>query len=272
MVKLSASISIQYDNIFSPFIGNKWEKGLEWIKSCGLEGAELIVSDPKLVDTDKIAKKLEQLGLKASTISTGQAMGIEGLAMTAASEYLRELTRKRLFEDIDFSVKLGRPNVTVGLIRGRGNINNENMERELLKREMAAVAEFALKKGVVLNLEPINRYECALLNSTDSVAAFIEEIGSPPNVGILYDAFHSNIEDANMEETIKKHAGMITNVHLADSNRRLPGEGHIDFKTIFKLLNDLSYKGYAALEVFNVPSREHIQKFAAARLQMITKE
>lgn len=272
MVKLSASVSVQYDNVFSPFSGNEWEKGLEWVKSCGFEGAELIVSDPKLVDADKIAAKLEQLGLKASTISTGQAMGIEGLAMTAASEYLRELTRKRLFEDIDFSVKLGRPNITVGLIRGRGNIGNARIERDLLKRELTIVAEYALKKGVVLNLEPINRYECALLNSTDSVAAFIEEIGSPANVGILYDAFHSNIEDADMEETIKKFAGMITNVHLADSNRRLPGEGHIDFKSIFKLLNDLGYKGYAALEVLNVPSQEHIQKFAATRLQTITKE
>ena len=120
MVKLSASVSVQYDNVFSPFSGNEWEKGLEWVKSCGFEGAELIVSDPKLVDADKIAAKLEQLGLKASTISTGQAMGIEGLAMTAAAEYLRELTRKRLFAAVDCSVKLGRPTIAVGLIRGLG--------------------------------------------------------------------------------------------------------------------------------------------------------
>ena len=271
MVKLSASISVQYDNVFSPFTGSEWEAGLEWVEHCGFEGAELIISDPKLVDADKIAAKLERVGLKASTISTGQAMGLEGLSMTAASEYLREHTRKRLFEDIDFSVRLGRPNVTIGLIRGRGSITNRSMEHDLLKRELLAVAEYALQKSVVLNLEPINRYECSLLNSTDSAVSFLEEIGDPPNVGILYDTFHSNIEDVDMKETVERNIGRISNVHLADSNRRLPGEGHIDFKSIFEILNRNGYSGYAALEILNLPSREHIQEYAAMRIGAITK-
>jgi sugar phosphate isomerase/epimerase len=272
IIKRSASISIQYDNIFSPFSGSEYEKGLDWVQACGFEGAELIFSDPELLSAEKIRRQLEDRKLRASTLATGQATALEGLAMTSAAEHVREATMKRIWNDIDFSVELGRPNVTIGLIRGRGGVLTKDMEYELLKRELAKAADYALKKGVTLNIEPINRYECALINSSEAAFELIMEIGNPTSVGILYDTFHSNIEDADIFKALTVIGSKISHVHFADSNRRLPGEGHVDFPRIICALRAQGYSGYASLEVLNTPSAQHVQDHAKISIEKIFKE
>ncbi|MBS7648555.1 sugar phosphate isomerase/epimerase, partial [Candidatus Bathyarchaeota archaeon] len=42
--------------------------------------------------------------------------------------------------------------------------------------------------------------------------------------------------------------GYIMHVHLADSNRLLPGYGHTDFKSGFLSLKKIGYKNFMALE------------------------
>lgn len=265
-MKISASISVQYDNIFSPFSGAQWEDGFCWCKEQGFDGVELILADPNLLDVDKLAAALVKYSLEVSTVSTGQATGMEGLGMCSAAEYIREATFRRLKDDIDFSTRLGRPNVTVGLIRGVGGVQSRELEYALLLREMQRIAEYADKQGVVINFEPINRYECKLCNSTADGRRLIEDMGTPKNVGILYDTFHSNIEDVDMQKAISENLPYISHVHLADSNRRLPGEGHVDFPMVFRTLKNAGYQGYASLEVLNNPSAAHVREFAGKQI------
>lgn len=272
MFKTSASITVQYDNIFAPFPGSEWEAGFVWAKEQGFDAVELIVADPALLDAEQIAAAAQKLGLSISTISTGQAMGMEGLSMCVPSRAVRDATYRRLCEDIDFSVRLGRPNVTVGLIRGRGTEYPFETVYPLLLHEMRRVAAYADRARVTLNLEPINRYEVALVNSTAEGRTLLKDIGSPKNVGILYDTFHSNIEDEDMLSAIRENAGQISHVHLADSNRRLPGEGHTDFPAILKTLEQSAYSGYVSLEVLNRPDRAHIRACAGKQMRKIMEE
>ena len=102
-----------------------------------------------------------------------------------------------------------------------------------------------------------------------SAYELLEEMGNPTNIGILYDTFHSNIEDVNILETIKQACSKISHVHLADSNRQLPGEGHIDFPEIIKTLNKYGYNGYVSLEVLNRPDASHIRKEAGNKIKKI---
>lgn len=258
MIKTSASITVQYDNIFSPFSGKDWRKGFRWVKESGFDAVEIILADPNLLSAEEILREAMKNGLGISTISTGQAAAMEGLSMMSASREVRERTVKRLMDDIDFSVELGRPNVTIGLIRGVGGLIDRGIEYDLLKRETLTIADYAAKRGVRLNMEAINRYEVRHLNAMEETAVFLRDIGEPESVGILYDTFHSNIEDADMKETVRQYAGMISHVHFADSNRRLPGEGHIDFPGIIRTLEKADYHGFVSLEVLNTPSRDHI--------------
>ena len=70
-----------------------------------------------------------------------------------------------------------------------------------------------------------------------------------------------------MLPAISELGSRISNVHLADSNRRLPGEGHIDFPAVHRQLEAIGYDGYAALEVLNTPSQVHIRENAQKSIQ-----
>jgi sugar phosphate isomerase/epimerase len=123
---------------------------------------------------------------------------------------------------------------------------------------MLPCVELAKKRGVTLQVEPINSAETTMIHSTYDGLAFLKELGDPENVGILYDTYHSNLEDGDMLAAIRAAAGRITNVHLADSHRGLPGYGTIDFKAVYREIQATRYKGAYALETLSIPSPEFV--------------
>ncbi len=146
-MKYSTSISVQYDSPFTPFPGRAWREALAWAKASGFDAAELIISDPELLDLQAIQKELQQLNLTVSTLSTGQAVGLEGLSMVSADAEVRKAALKRLYADIDFAVELGRPHVTVGLIRGKGGVIDLEIERDLLRDSLLRAADYAAQSS-----------------------------------------------------------------------------------------------------------------------------
>jgi len=167
---------------------------------------------------------------------------------------VRAKTVQRIKAHIVLASVLGAPCVTVGLIQGRPDNRAEGLER--LRESLGGCLPLAEDKGVCLVLEAINRYEVSIINSTGDAARFIGSMGSPANIGILYDTFHSNIEDADMLQAIREHGSLIRHVHLADSNRRLPGEGHIPFREIINELDGVGYEGYYSLEALSMQDKD----------------
>jgi D-psicose/D-tagatose/L-ribulose 3-epimerase len=101
--------------------------------------------------------------------------------------------------------------------------------------------------GVVIALEALNRYETHLLRTLDDAEALRRLIDSP-NVRLMADVFHMNIEEDSIAEALRDHAEHIVHVHLADSQRREPGSGHLDFDAVFQALADNAYTGTLAME------------------------
>ena len=77
-MKFSATVTLQYDTIFSPFSVTDYVKGLDWIKENGFDGAELCISNYQGLDLGLVKAQLDERGLGCSTLSTGQARGLEG--------------------------------------------------------------------------------------------------------------------------------------------------------------------------------------------------
>ena len=67
---------------------------------------------------------------------------------------------------------------------------------------MRAVAEYAGEVGVMLGVEALNRFECYFLNAHADSAKFVREVDHP-SCGMMYDTFHSNIEEKSVTEAIK---------------------------------------------------------------------
>jgi D-psicose/D-tagatose/L-ribulose 3-epimerase len=101
--------------------------------------------------------------------------------------------------------------------------------------------------GVVIALEALNRYETHLLR-TLADADRLRKLIDSPNVQLMADVFHMNIEEDSIAASVRAHAEHIVHVHLADSQRREPGSGHLDFAPVFEALAANGYTGPLAME------------------------
>ncbi len=112
-----------------------------------------------------------------------------------------------------------------------------------------AAAHYAATAGVTLAVEPLNRFECYILNTAAAATALVEQVNEP-NYGYLYDTFHSNIEENSVEGVIAPTAHAIRHVHISDNTRGVPGAGHIDFAAVFRALRRAGYDGWMTVEAF----------------------
>ena len=99
----------------------------------------------------------------------------------------------------------------------------------------------------MIALEALNRYETHLLRTLDDADELRRLIDSP-HVRLMADVFHMNIEEDSIAAALRAHAEHIVHVHLADSQRREPGSGHLDFAAVFEALADNGYTGPLAME------------------------
>lgn len=118
---------------------------------------------------------------------------------------------------------------------------------EVLVEGLTELGEHADKEGVVLLLEPLNRYEDHMVNTVARAVALCERTGLE-SVKVMGDLFHMNIEEDDIPRSIRNAGDRLAHVHLADSNREHPGTGHIDFSAAFAALNDIGFNGCLALE------------------------
>ncbi len=111
------------------------------------------------------------------------------------------------------------------------------------------VAEYAGTRNIRLAIEPLNRFEgyAGFMNTTVEVMAVIEEVGAD-NLGILQDFFHMNIEDGPLTDAFRFAGDKLMHIHLADSNRQIPGTGHVDFLDFIRTLNAMGYTGYVSVD------------------------
>jgi sugar phosphate isomerase/epimerase len=264
MFKASVTLAYQRNSGVSPFHATEFEKGLDWANRIGADAVEISIAQPADVDVARMRQNLEGRNLPVSTLSTG-VMAADGLTFCDENAIVREKAVGHIFAHIDLASELpGLPAVTIGLARGMGGGDAEALtrQRERIAECLKQCCEYASQKGIMLNLEPFNRYESVHLHTAHECADLIRTLRRKNNIGILYDTFHSNIEDADMEKTIEEYGGMFSHVHFADSNRRLPGEGHIDFASILRALQRKGYARYISLEILNVPDSNHIREFA----------
>ncbi|RLI23904.1 sugar phosphate isomerase/epimerase [Candidatus Bathyarchaeota archaeon] len=121
------------------------------------------------------------------------------------------------------------------------------VEKQVLIEECKILGKYADDVGAYVLLEPLNRYETHFINRLEQAIEICKAAGRE-HVKIMADFFHMNIEEASIPKSIEDADGYIFHVHLADSNRLLPGYGHTDFKSGFAALKKIGYRNFMTLE------------------------
>jgi len=113
-------------------------------------------------------------------------------------------------------------------------------------REIIKVAE---ECGVTYCVEAVNRFESCLINTAKEALDYTSEIDSP-NIGVLLDTYHMNIEENSIGDAIRLVGDKLTSFHTGENNRTAPGRGHLDWDEIFGALADIGYSGRIVSEPF----------------------
>lgn len=111
------------------------------------------------------------------------------------------------------------------------------------------MADIASKYGVTLGMEVLNRFEGYLLNTCAEACVFVDEVNRP-NVKIMLDTFHMNIEEDSFGGAIRQAGDRLGHLHLGECNRKVPGQGRMPWREIGEALRDIGYDGAVVMEPF----------------------
>jgi D-psicose/D-tagatose/L-ribulose 3-epimerase len=103
--------------------------------------------------------------------------------------------------------------------------------------------------GIFYCVEIVNRFEQFLLNTASEGVTFCEAVGSP-NIKILLDVFHMNIEEDFIGEAILTAGDKLGHLHIGECNRKTPGKGHMPWDEIIDALRRTGYDGRIVMEPF----------------------
>ena len=116
---ISQTVPLQFDTGFSPYHAVAWQAAFSSLCAHGFTGVEIAVAYPQLIDVDALNNCAKENKLKITTISTGQTYGRDGIYLASMDEGIRMRAMDIVRQHIDLSAKIGHPNVTIGLLRGR---------------------------------------------------------------------------------------------------------------------------------------------------------
>jgi D-psicose/D-tagatose/L-ribulose 3-epimerase len=114
---------------------------------------------------------------------------------------------------------------------------------------LAETAPLAHDEGIVLGIEAINRYETDLVNTADQALAMVDAVGAP-NVGVLLDAYHMNIEEKDPAAAIRRCGSRLVHLHVAGRDRGVPDRDDLERHGLREALHEIGYDGCVTCEMF----------------------
>lgn len=230
---------------------------LDRLSELGYDAVEIPIYDLTADDISKYANKALALNMEPQAIDVFTAdIG----DMISSNSSLRRAAIERCKEDVHKARDLGSRLISgpffQGLCAAPTQIGPTKDEWAWAVDGLREVAEEAQDcGGLLVAAEPLNRFEMHIVNTLEKANALCEETGMP-NLGLLADTNHANIEELDVEANYCKYAKRIYNMHISENNRGIPGTGHGIPPTLFKAMISAGYTGNAIVEAFNCEAGE----------------
>jgi hydroxypyruvate isomerase len=197
----------------------------------------------------EVARWLQEAGLKNALFNMPPgdwAAGERGVASIPGRE---EEFRAGVARAIEYARALGTPGIhaMAGLLPPGAD---RKRHREVFVANLRHAAKALAGEGLTLLIEPINSRDIPgfILNTQAEAHAIREEVDQP-NLKVQMDFYHAQIVEGNLSVTLRKHIAHVGHVQIASvPDRHEPDEGEIDYRHIFRLLDELGYPGWVGCE------------------------
>jgi D-psicose/D-tagatose/L-ribulose 3-epimerase len=237
------------------------EKDLPLLDKCkqlGFDAVEIIPFDPDHFPAAKVKAAAADLGL---TINTGYGMpeqyniiSPDPAVRRAGVEFSKRLID--LSNEAGAQVFGGAVYCGWGYLSGKMRTANEWQWGVENYREIAEYAQRS--SGLILGIEPLNRFESHFINIAADAVQFIQDVGLP-NVKVHLDTFHMVREETDIPKAVLETGSYVGYVHACENQRGIPGTGLIPWRGFFAALRQVGYDGCVTIESFD-PGIEGVVK------------
>jgi D-psicose/D-tagatose/L-ribulose 3-epimerase len=222
---------------------------LQDIKATGYDGVEIPIFTGQPDDYARLGEMLNKLGLERTAVT---AMGDPSMDLISPDYDVRKKGIAYMQWALDCAAALGAQKIagpmhsTLGYFSGVGPTKIEKKRSIASQR---AIGDHAAKRGVVVCLEALNRFECYLLNTMDDLAEHVGVIDHQ-NIRGMYDTFHSNIEETDPIGAYVRNAAVFGHIHISENDRGVPGRGNIPWAETFRAIRESGYDDWLTIESF----------------------
>jgi D-psicose/D-tagatose/L-ribulose 3-epimerase len=216
----------------------------------GYRAIELPVENVGDWDPHRAADTLAELGLEPYIVG---AMG-PGRDLVNASDATIAETQRYLEHCIAVAQTVGA-NVVAGPFTAQtGRVWRMSADERAatiaeLRESLAPLAAAASDAGVILAIEPLNRYETSLINTVEQALEALDPLLGH-GVGLALDSYHLNIEEKRPFDALRAAGADLAHVQVCGNDRGAVGDDHIDWGAFLDALDDVGYTGPLNFESF----------------------
>jgi D-psicose/D-tagatose/L-ribulose 3-epimerase len=228
--------------------GPKFPALFERLKKTGFDLLEIPIFDPNPKKLAAVAKKLDSLGLERSAVTCLNA----DTNLIGEDKKQRAAGVKHLKAVIDCCQAMGVKKLVGPLYAALGVFSGKGPTKQELKWSadgLREAADYAKQAGVTLVLEFLNRFEIYLLNCAADAAKLVRDIDHP-NVKMMYDTFHANIEEKSITQALEACKDVMVHVHISENDRSTPGKGGVNWNESWRALKGIGYNDLLVIEAF----------------------
>lgn len=227
------------------------------VKDMGYDILEIAVENKDLINWDKLKKISKDVGVN---LTISGAFGADR-DISSNDPRIREQGVQYIMECIQLAERMDSPIFTGPVYSAVGKTrlvpeSQKKQEREWCLENLAKVGKVAQEYGVVVGIEPLNRFETDMVNTADQALSIVREVNMP-NIRVSLDTFHCNIEEKSIPDAIRKVGkDLLCHVQGNECDRGTPGTGHLDWSGINQALVEIGYEGAIVIETFGAPSAD----------------
>jgi D-psicose/D-tagatose/L-ribulose 3-epimerase len=246
----------------SPLTTSRLAELAPHIAELGFDWIELPLESIEDIDYEQAAAIIRDSGLD---VSCCVAMGPDR-DLIHPDKNIRENGMAYVRQCIDAVNTVGGTNLVGPIYAAVGRTWQQTAEErahdlDILVPNLRSLAEYAGDRGVVMGVEPLNRFETSFINLASQVIEVVDRVDHP-SCGIMLDTFHMNIEEKFLGDAIRAAGPHLCHLHSCENDRGAPGSGNVDWDGVAHALKDIQYDGPVVIESFT-PDVKSIARAAA---------
>ncbi|MFD2098153.1 sugar phosphate isomerase/epimerase family protein [Flagellimonas iocasae] len=240
----------------SPFTTETIEELFPKISQLGFDVVEIAVEDPTLIDLKKVKSGLDRYNLDVTICGafgssrdlTNESVEVQKNGLSYIEDCLD------ICEELGVSFFAGPMYSAVGKARMLPP-EQRKAEWDLAVKNLRTVCEMAENRGLKIALEPLNRFESDLVNTTDDALRMVKDINHSA-AKVMIDSFHMSIEERDVESAIKAAGDELIHVQVSENYRGAPGTGQTPWNAYKRGLEAINYQGVVSIESFTTQNVE----------------